>query len=218
MSFLLQNKYVLPTPAGAYYCVASKAVESSKQFLQRSMTGDETFLLDKETLKYLVSDDIESQELVLLHMQKLKWLQEFDQIKQLPNGTIEDIFPDILKSLSSDAKALLADNQGLYLSSTGFTHEVSEELSALSGDLASLYSRHQGVIKGNLNIKSSAFALVDAAGYSQLGFWPIYIGELLFMLVISGVPRFDQDAFVHLIWSLHKRYFIDNRSDVSDAA
>lgn len=218
MSFQLQNKYILPTPAGAYYCSASKEIEPSRQFLQRSMSADKTCQLDKDTLRYLAGNDIESQKLILLHMQKLKWLQEFDQLQQLTKGAIEDVFPDILKSLSSDAKALLADNQGFHLSSTGFTHEASEKLSALSGDLASLYSRHQGVIKGNLNIKSSAFAVVDAAGYSQLGFWPIYIGDLQFMLIVSGVPRFDQDAFVRLIWSLHKRYYINKISEVSDVA
>ena len=218
MSLQLQDKYILPTPAGAYYCIASKETEAAKQFLQQLMTGNETAQLDAETLKYLSADESNDQEQILLHIQKLKWLQGFDQSRQAPDGTIEDIFPGILKLLSSDAKALLADGQGLYLASAGFTHEAAEELSAVRGDLASLYARHQGVIKGNLNIKSSAFALVDAAGYSQLGFWPLYIGDLLFMLVISGVPRFDQDAFVNLIWSLHKRYYIDKTSVDSDAA
>jgi len=130
---------------------------------------------------------------------------------------MEESLPDILKLLSSENKALLADSQGFYLSSSGFTHEASEELSALSGDLGSLYSRHKGIIKGNLNIKSGAFALVDAAGYSQLGFWPLYIGDILFMLVVSGVPKFDQQAFVNLIWILHKRYYTYTAPTDSDA-
>ncbi len=218
MSLQLQDKYILPTPAGAYYCVASKETESAKQFLQRLMTGSETAKFDAETLEYLSGDNVDNQEQMLLHMQKLKWLQEFDHSRQAPDGTFEDVLPDILKSLSSDTKTLLADSQGFHLSSTGFTHEAAEELSALSGDLASLYVRHQGVIKGNLNIRSSAFALVDAAGYSQLGFWPLYIGNLLFMLAVSGVPRFDQDAFVDLVWLLHKRYYISNINANSDAA
>lgn len=218
MILQLEDKYILPTPAGAYYCITSKETESTKQFLQRLMTCDDTAQLDAETLEYLSGDDIENQEQMLLHMQKLKWLQAFDQSKHAPDGAFEDVLPDILKLLSSDAKTLLADDQGFHLSSTGFTHEAAEELSALSGDLASLYSRHQGVIKGNLNIRSSAFALVDAAGYSQLGFWPLYIGNLLFMLVVSGVPRFDQNAFVDLVWLLHKRYYTNNISADADAA
>lgn len=218
MSILLHDKYILPTPVGAYYCIVSKEIEPAKRFLQHLMTGNEAAKFDTETLNELLGGETNDQEQILFHIQKLKWLQGFDQARKVVDGTIEDTLPDILELLSSDGKAMLADDKGFYLSSAGFTHKASEELSALSGDLSSLYVRHQGILKGNLNIKSSAFALVDAAGYSQLGFWPIYIGELLFMLVISGVPRFDQDAFVNLIWLLHKRYYIDNAPSVSDAA
>ena len=210
MSESFTNKYVLPSPAGAFYSIASRETEPAKQFLQNLMTGKETAMFD---LKQTGEND-----LLLQHMQKLKWLQAFDQPVLIPEGTIEDALPEILEKLSSDSKALLADDQGLYLASTGFTHEASEELSALSGDLSSLYARHHGIIKGNLHIKSSAFSLVDAAGYSQLGFWPLYIGNMMFVLVVHGAPRFDQTAFVELIWLLHKQYFINEASVDSDAA
>lgn len=218
MSIQSQNKYILPTPAGAYYCIAAKETDPAKQFLQKLMMEKQTVQLDAETLNHLFADNIHDQQQILHHIHNLKWLQGFDQTKEVPAGTIEQALPEILHPLSSDGKALLADDQGLYLASTGFTHEASEELSALSGDLSSLYARHQGIIKGNLNINSSAFSIVDAAGYSQLGFWPIHIGDLMFVLVISGAPRFDQPAFVNLVWSLHKRYFTYNTAADSDAA
>jgi hypothetical protein len=218
MSIPLQDKYILPTPAGAYYCISSRETEPAKQFLQKLMAEKETMQLDAETLDHLLKDETNNQQQLLQHIHKLKWLQGFDQAIQILPGTIEQALPEILQLLSSDGKALLADDQGLYLASTGFTHEAAEELSALSGDLSSLYVRHQGIIKGNLNIKSSAFSIVDAAGYSQLGFWPVYIGDLMFVLVISGAPRFDQVAFVNLIWSLHKRYFNYKTSADSVAA
>ena len=208
MSINFQQKYVLPTPAGAYYCIASADSEPSKLFLQQLMEYSESKLLDEQLLKDYLSIDEKEQEELLFHIQKLKWIQSHDQAQKITLGTIDDTFPDILKQLSSDGKALLADDQGFYLAGSGFKHEACEELSALSGDLSSLYVRHEGIINKNLNIKSSAFALIDASGYSQLGFWPIYIGGLKFMLVISGVPHFDQSAFVDLIWSLHQRYYI----------
>ncbi len=210
MNTTLNNKYILPSPAGAYYCISSSESDPAKQFLQNLMTAKETTALDTKA--------IGENEKLLQHIQNLKWLQEFKQAAHIPDGTIEDALPEILQKLSSEGKALLADDQGLYLASTGFTHEASEELSALSGDLSSLYSRHQGIIKGNLNIKSGAFSLVDAAGYSQLGFWPVYIGDLMFILVILGTPRFDQNSFVDLAWLLHRRYFVNHVSVDSDAA
>lgn len=218
MSIQLQDKYILPTVSGAFYCIASKETDPAKQFLQQLMTADKTAHLDSDTLNHLFADEAVAQKQVLFHIQELKWLQGFDQARQVPMGTIEDALPDLIEPLSSDGKALLADGQGFYLAGAGFTHEAAEELSGLSGDLSSLYVRHQGIIKGNLNIKSSAFALVDAAGYSQIGFWPLYVGDLLFVLVISGVPRFDQDAFINLIWTLHNRYYICKTSVDFDAA
>jgi len=210
MSKTLKHKYILPSPAGAFYSIACKEDEPAKRFLQNLMMDDETVVFDETK--------IDQNDQLLQHIQKLKLLQGFEKPVQIVKGTIEDTLPDILQKLSSESKALLADDQGLYLASTGFTHEASEELSALSGDLSSLYARHQGITRGNLNIKSSAFSLVDAAGYSQLGFWPLYIGNMTFVLVIPGTPRFDQSAFVDLVWMLHKRYFVNDVSVDSDAA
>jgi len=212
------DKYILPSPAGAYYCISSNETEPAKHFLQQLMTVSETLHFNSDTFSQLFSGMSDIQDDVLYHVQKLKFLQGFDHSQQIPEGTIEESLPDILKLLSSDGKALLADGQGFYLSSAGFTHEAAEELSAMSGDVASLYSRHKGIIKGNLNINSGAFALVDAGGYSQIGFWPLYIGDVLFMLVVSGVPRFDHAPFVRLIWILHKRYYTYNSSADSDAS
>ncbi len=218
MSFNFQQKYILPTPAGAYYCIASADIDPAKQLMQHLMNTKESRIFDAELLDTYLPVDAEEQEDIVFHMQKLKWIQGFEQKKQAVCGTIDDVFPDILQHLSSEGKALLADDQGFYLAGAGFKHEACEELSALSGDLSSLYVRHQGIVKKNLNINSAAFALVDAAGYSQLGFWPLYIGDLQFMLVVSGVPRFDQDAFVDLIWSLHQRYYISDTVFESDTA
>jgi len=210
MTTTMKDKYILPSPAGAFYSIASKQSEPAKHFLQNLMLEKETVIFD--------GDKINEKDQLFQHIQKLKWLQTFDHPVRIPDGTIEDALPDILKKLSSESKALLADDQGLYLTSTGFTHEASEELSALSGDLSSLYVRHQGITKGNLNIQSSAFSLVDAAGYSQLGFWPLYIGNVTFVLVILGAPRFDQSSFVELVWILHKQYYVNEVSINSDAA
>ena len=55
-------------------------------------------------------------------------------------------------------------------------------------------------------MNSSAWAVVDASGSSKLGFWPIYIGKLRFVLVIQGMPRLNQPDFVKLIWILNLRY------------
>ncbi len=217
MSINFQDRYLLASPAGAFYCCAANDNEPARRFLQQIMSRDETPHFDAQTLESLFVDPA-LQEDILFHIQKLKWLQGFKQPRKIVPGPFEETLPERLAKLSSDHKALLADDQGFYLAGSGFTHEASEELSALGADLSSLYARHKGILSNNLNIKSNAFALVDAAGFSQLGFWPLHIGELTFNLILSGAPRLNQNAFVELIWILHKRYYSQPSISDSDAA
>ncbi len=116
------------------------------------------------------------------------------------------IYPLASRRYGEQGKVLLADEQGLYLASSGLPHEVAEELSALSADLATVHKRRSGLLYNNLGIGSHAWAIVDAFGNSQVGFWPIFIGSHRFVIVIAGVPHFNQSEFVTLIWALSKRY------------
>jgi hypothetical protein len=101
---------------------------------------------------------------------------------------------------------LLADIQGFYLASHGFPHDVAEELSALSAELTNIHERRAVLLMDNLGVSSNAWALIDVFGNSQIGFWPLFIGSNRFVIVISGVPHFNQPEFVKLIWALSKRY------------
>jgi len=69
MNTSLSNKYILPSPAGAFYCVSSAENEQSKHFLQNLMTGKETFHL--EALK------VDNDDQLLKHLQKLKMATGF---------------------------------------------------------------------------------------------------------------------------------------------
>jgi len=119
---------------------------------------------------------------------------------------LEDALPDLLLTLGSQNKVLLADAQGFYLAAHGFPHEVAEELSALSASLADMHERRSGLLLNNMGLNSSAWSLADSNGNSLLGFWPIYIGKLRFVLAISGMPRLNQPNFVQLVWMLNRRY------------
>jgi len=60
-----------------------------------------------------------------------------------------------------------------------------------------------------MGLETSAWALVDAAGNSRVGFWPLYVGKQRFVLVLGGVPRLNQPALTELIWALSKRYAVE---------
>jgi len=204
---LVEDLFIQPTPAGCYYALSTPAKTPERQLLRTILQRDPLPALTGDDLQRWSTLDDPEQALALLHrLQSLHWVQGFREARSCPQQPLESLLPRLLHSFSSQNKALLADHQGFYLASSGFPHEVAEELSALSADLANLHERRVGVLQNNLGLNSSAFAIVDSAGNSRLGFWPLYIGALRFVLVVSGMPQLNHPDFVTLTWLLSRRY------------
>ena len=142
----------------------------------------------------------------------MHWLQEagliigLEHSEQAPPETLERLLPQLLRTLSDEGKAVLAESRGLYLGSAGFPHEAAEELAALSANLTAVYARHKELLQGNLGYRQRAWGLIDASGNSEVGFWPVYIGQNRFTLIIGGIPQLNQPAFKQLVWALEMRY------------
>lgn len=203
---MIENHFVLPTPAGAYYAVSHEVYDPIRAMLCALLRQETTPLLCQDSLEDwsgLTGSD--AQETLYL-AQNQEWIEGFVEPRAIRPGSLEEVLPELLSCLSDSGKALLADDHGFYLSNTGFTHEAAVELSALSADIASLDARHSGLTHQNLRLASSAWALVDAAGNSQIGFWPLYIDDYRFVLILQGVPLLNQPAFTSLVWSLTSRY------------
>ncbi len=204
---LSQGVYVAATPAGAYYSVCSEEGTPSRRLLRFLLSQAETPMLDPGQLQELEISDSEENALSLIyHAQAIGWVEGLQSAQQAPVGKLEDTLPHFLTQLSGAGKALLADSQGFYICSEGFPHESAEELSALSADIASLQGRHSRLLQNNLGLGTSAWSLVDAAGNSQLGFWPVFVGDQRFVLVISGIPHLNKPSLTKLVWCLSKRY------------
>ncbi len=204
---LVEELYLLPTPSGAYYAIASKEEDKARRFLRKLLHQSKTPKLTEEKLLTLnETDDAEKAFELLHHCQKLGWVQGSDQLIESPSGALEDILPNLLKEVSETGKVLLADDQGFYLVSEGFAHETAEELSALSAEIATVHNRRSGLLRNNLGISSHAWSIVNARGNSQIGFWPVFIGDNRFVIVIEGPPHFNRAEFVNLIWVLNIRY------------
>ncbi len=204
---LTDGLYLSPTPAGAYYAVSSAEQDKPRQFLRRLLLQTVTPALTLENLSQLTGNDVTEKSCELLyHCQKLNWVQGLGAQESYPSDLLENILPELLGKMSESGKVLLADIQGLYLASHGFPHEVAEELSALSAELTTVHERRSGVLMNNLGMSSNAWGIIDVFGNSQIGFWPLFLGKNRFVLVISGVPHFNQPEFVKLIWTLSIRY------------
>lgn len=202
-----ESFYLCPTPAGAFHSVSRIQVDPARRLLRALLQALASPKMDQAQIKEWSGSGNDEEAMELLYRcQSLGWIEGLETSRDSPKGTLEDLLPGLIGCLSSNRKALLADTQGFYIASNGFHHEAAEELSALSADLASLQQRHRGLLENNLGVISNAWAAVDASGNSQIGFWPLFIGEQRFVLVLGGYPRFNQPELVDLIWVLTTRY------------
>ena len=184
--------FVMPTAAGAFYAVSSPMDEQVRRLIFSLLSADSSQLLTLDQLREWTKSDDEQRAMELLYrMQNLSWVQGEQVQRTIPGQKIETDIPPFLAALSSEAKALLADEHGFYLAKYNFAHETAEGLAALSADISALHLRHAGLLDKNLGLNSPGWAAVDAAGCSRLGIWPLFIGNTRFSLVIDGEPRLN---------------------------
>lgn len=194
-----------PTPAGAYYAVQAPADDPARRFLLGLLAQAQTGPLTPGQLAQ-VNNDTDVALQMFYHLQAMGYLQVLDAPEVGLSGPLEEILPPLLAKVADSGKAILADEQGFYLSLSGFPHEAAEELSALSANLFAMQERHRKLLQNNLGLASSAWGIIDAAGNSDLGFWPLFFPRNRFTLVLSGMPRFNCREFTTLIRCLAMRY------------
>lgn len=201
-----ENLYGHVTPAGVYYAVSHREMNVGKQLLINLLQhSSEQYLDINAACKWSGCD--ETAALTLLYrLQYMEFLFGSTQPQQMIEESPETILPSLLEQLSDTGRALLAEESGLYYAAAGFLHESAEELAALASDVLTLSKRHELLLKKNLGISENAWSICDPTGQSELGFFPLYIGQHTFLLVIGGHPKLQQNEFVSLVKVLIQRY------------
>ena len=195
------------TPAGAFYATSNPDQEGNRAILLHILReGHQTPFSIKAAQRWTQAVNAEEALRSIFRLQRLGLLRGTAHPRQQEDKRLEDALPPLLAQLSDVQKTLLADENGFYLAAAGYTHEAAEELAGLSADLLSLQSRHGRLLKNNLRINTETWGLLDPAGRAELGFWPLFIGQQRFMLVVSGTPRLQDQSFVTLVQDLDKRY------------
>lgn len=203
---IVPGLYLAPTPAGAYDAVSGRTSDRSRRIILNAMRDRESPELTAENLARMSGLPQEDAVAYLYRMQSLNLVQGLDTPRRLPSDNLETALPRVLAEIAGANRALLADEQGFYLASHGFHHETAEELAGLSADISTMHVRHQGLIAGNLSLRTAAWALINAGGNSEIGFWPLIVGETRFVLILTGLPHLNRPATVDLIWMLVQRY------------
>ncbi len=200
------NLYLQPTPAGAYQAVAAPEPTADRRLLlalMRAPLSTKARLSELAWSAQLGEDDAVA---TLFRAQERGWVEGFHSPQGPPTGALENIAADAVRSLSSTGHGLLADAQGFCVAGSGFDAEASEFLAAVSADIASLHERHAAYLADASGTSASVWAMVDMAGNSTVGFWPLFVGPHRFVLALGGLPALNRPALVHLVWALNVRY------------
>lgn len=199
--------YAEVTPAGAFYATSSPDQEGNRAILLHVLReGHRAPFTTEIASQWAENNNTDEALRSIFRLQRLGLLRGTHEAHTDSTLRLEDALPPLLARLSDQQKTLLADENGFYLAAAGFAHEAAEELAGLSADLLSLQSRHNRLLKNNLRINTETWGLLDPSGRSELGFWPLFIGQQRFMLVVSGTPRLQDQSFVTLVQELDKRY------------
>jgi hypothetical protein len=207
------DPYLMPTPAGAFVTASEPGAYPLYEFMAALLAHATTPSVGgTDFLQWSGFGTLEEGYAKVSRLQSLGWLEGLATPRAAPQGTLETILHELLPDLTRDGKVLLADSHGLQIGNYGFSREAAEEISALSADIAALHQRRRGALNGSLCLAGSAWGLIDAAGQSRLGFWPLFAGAARFVLVVAGMPAFNRPQMVDLIWVLHQRYAAEPRS------
>jgi len=198
--------WLAATPAGAYRALSQQQPDKAVSFLRAIMRRPATPKLDEQMLIDLCGLPFVEALALLERVQQAGWVEGFTEPREEPQGSFDCLLPQILPELSSSRRALLADPQGFYVTTTGFPHEAAEELAALSAAVGILHERNTWLLQGNLRLNTSAWAVVDAAGNSRIGFWPLYVDSHRFVLTLGEMPMFNHPNMVKLAWVLFRHY------------
>lgn len=202
------DKYLLPSAAGVYHLVCHPGTTSAAKLFSDILVQKETRIISAEDAQRIM--EIDNDEVFVSEMQNifsLGWLEEHDAPLQLPDDSLEELLPQLLAALSSTGHTLLSDNHGFPLFSSGFSQQDAEALSAMSAEFSTIYEKYRFIIQNNADSPTQAWGMMDAAGNSSMGIWPINIGYQGFNLLIQGVPKLDHPNFVILVWLLYSRYY-----------
>lgn len=201
---LTTDVHIIPTSLGAYYAASNPQPGPARALIFGMMANDEMKPISMGALRRYTGD---TDPLPLLYrMENAHWIEGRAESERLATQHIETDVPKLLRQLSGNSKALLTDTQGFYLTNAGFAHEQAEDLAIFAAEIATIQRKQSDLIRGSLRLGVPAMAVVDSGGNSELGFWPLYIGDHQFMLIVSGIPLFDRPAYMHLIWALCLRY------------
>ncbi len=199
-------EFIKISSSGAYYATLSDEPDDIRALLLQLLHADASYPYSDELIMELTGENNAVSQRLFKSLLDRGLVELVPKPIVLVNESIERTLPDLLPRLSSTEKVVLADDQGFCLGAVGYGDDHAERLAAMSADLISLHQRHKTLLNRDLNLMGESWGLVDPLGQSQLGIWVFQLGENRFVLLLEGIPKLNDSAFVYLIGALARRY------------
>jgi hypothetical protein len=188
---------LVPTAAGARFAVSSAEQDPRRAILIGLLRGAArapvalraltawTGLTDKKVLLGLLFK-MQRDGLVNADASPLAFVEQ----------PLEHALPPMLRAISDEERALLADDAGFCVACAGYERRAADALAAVAAEASRFYlSCVRNVEAGT--IAGSWVFMSEGAG-AAIAVAPLHIGQHLFHVVIAGAPRIESSAFVRL--------------------
>jgi len=199
-------EFIKISSSGTYYATLSDEPDDARALLLQLLHADASYPYSRQLIEQLTGESAVMSQRLFQSLLDRGLVELVPKPIVLVNESLERTLPDLLPRLSASGKVLLADDQGFCLGMVGYASPHAEQLAALSADLIGLHQRHRRLLNQELDLMGESWALVDPLGQSQLGVWVFHIGRRRFALLLEGIPKLNDPAFVYLIGALTRRY------------
>ena len=199
-------EFIKISSSGTYYATLGSEPDDARALLLQLLHADASYPYSLELIMQLTGENQAVAQRLFRSLLERGLVELVPKPIVLVNESLERTLPDLLPRLSSSGKVLLADDQGFCLGMVGYATAHAEQLAALSADLISVHLRHKQLLNQELDLMGESWALVDPLGQSQLGVWVFHLGQRRFVLLLEGIPKLNDPAFVYLIGALARRY------------
>lgn len=201
------SAYLVPTPAGARFAIASLESDPRRAVLRALLRGGSSRPMPLAMLAEISGvADRKALGTILYQLQRHNWISGDVEPLTVAREPLEAAVPPLLAALSSTGHGLIADDQGLCFAFAGYGRAEAERLAAFSTGLYPLWRLYRENDRLTAPHGSTAWAVLTDAAEIRLTVCPLHAGDVVFHLTLAGTVNMDSPAMVQLAALLLRRY------------
>jgi hypothetical protein len=201
------SAYLVPTPAGARFAIASLESDPRRIVLSALLRGGSSRPMPLAMLAEISGvADRKALGTILYQLQRHNWISGDVEPLTVAREPLETAVPPLLAALSSAGQGVIADDQGLCFAFAGYARAQAERLAAFSTGLHPLWRLYRENDRLAAPHEPTAWAVLAGDSEIRLSICPLYAGNQVFHLTLAGSVNMDSPAMVNLAALLLRRY------------